>query len=505
MFEKMQCSVCIALEPFASDDPRLRCRSVNVDCDTPETVVSGSSNWIVVAESACAYEEGIREAAEKAPLLQCFSSMVTDAAHVEDLRLTSDGRPLFEVFPDDEHDGAAWICVLNPKHHFHQLPTIERASWVAWWIHPAFLRPHKSWQQFRDKCIAKAPRGPPAHAERLKISASTLRKPGDNYLHTVRDLSKGCNDPTLTSLDARMRAWLKRFFSAECEGLEATIHYPCGPIFTTLHVHFRVGISEEHEAGTRRILRVGSEERPRFPAASDAVSFAESTFSAKSYRIEDSSGSYRLLCAASAAPRALFNGFLLLVGSMCVAEKLQLRTALNMHHEQHVVCICGDSGAGKDTVLDAVEASSSPDICFPTIFLSGARDDAYFATRRRYARRPANLEHVVEFEHFAFRRKGPISVINVSRAALAPLRRALPSHVALVVVFLKVSEDLCAERIQSRGRDADVSRRIQSNAATWQPIPFESSQHVFVVDNSLDDQARHAAKSVHMILDLIKG
>jgi hypothetical protein len=84
------------------------------------------------------------------------------------------------------------------------------------------------------------------------------------YLHTHRDLQ---GPACLQSLEAKVRSWLTSLLGPSAVAVcGATVHYPCGPIFATLHVHFRVNVTEEHELGTGRLFDLSL--RPVLPLGS---------------------------------------------------------------------------------------------------------------------------------------------------------------------------------------------------------------------------------------------
>lgn len=493
------------------------------------------SNWVRVVESPSAYVQNIRGACERAPLVQCVASILVDARHHEDIRCTAAGVPLFAVLQDSSIvPGAGWILVLNPKYHdprrvWDAESLRDQCSWIAWWIHPAFVSRYGSLAGLENALLANAPWGPlDVSVERFPIEASSVYKPlaaegQAAYLHTLRDLPGGARD--LLPMQGSVIEWFNKFFGGNMnvkERLESTVHYPCGPIFTTLHVHFRVGIPDEHEVGTGRIVAVDAEAVGGLLEVThhdSMVSQMENKLSfclkrGLTYRIQETSSSYTLLRSSDAC-MALFNGHTLLFGDLNgdIAHKTLLRSALEIPPKgsRFFVCVCGDSGSGKDTTLNALEQLRLPGVHVPPIVIQDPQlDGEYFALRARNIRGDP-LQTEISWRlgscEYGFDSQGyQVCAANVTRAALKPIRDAVSSRgIVLVTVYLDVSEDICAQRIKMRGRDANIGARVERNSRTWQPVMEQESNFCFTIYNGRDDGGLCAGQSLGMIVDLLLG
>ena len=478
-----------------------------------------NNNWLIVVESPSAYDQYIRPACN-APILQCLASMIVEGRHREDLRKTASGVPLFALFPDDSVlPGSAWILVLNPKNHdprkqWDRCSLQPASSWVAWWIHASFIDEfHGSVAAFEDLISRNAPRGPLAEAtERLPILDSNLQKPGGRYLHTVCDLE---SPDVLLELREKVCNFLYSFFERRDIEIDVSTHYPCGPVFSTLHLHFRIALSDEHEKETRRIIPIPTRDGNLCnyddPGGGiDQVSLMERQWK-KSYRIEDNSGSFRLLVPFSDAPYCVFNGHTMLLGDMNNAHRMHVKSTLKIPVQvRFLVCVCGDSGAGKDTIINAIEKEERY-IEFPSIVAKADHlDESVFGTRSRRVRGDPSSECDVTWRvgnvQFGFKApKAHLSVVNVSRSALECIRESLSDDFSMIVVYVHCPLEVSTQRMNSRLRKSDdIAKRVAQNAESWQPIPFEASDFVFLIDNSRSDAAVRAVSSLKIVLEILK-
>jgi hypothetical protein len=472
-------SVCVVRDESCLEECWNKFQPMYIIVTNPEvadtcSVVSRSPQWLMVAESGLACEEGVRSACNKASLLSCLADIITTACHREDLRCFPDGVPRFAVIEEASVPRGCWVLMLNPKYHDARDETCTRktlaneSSWVVWFVPPRFIHlGYESVGRFRDALVRNACVGPLAKdVARCVVTESTLFKSDGckcdecasvPYWHTCRDLRN--NSAPLLALEKSVRNWLLDLLGVDERAIKMFLHYPCGPIFTTLHVHVRINKPDDHELSTGRTWNMDLSPGSVFtPIDSvDSVSRAENCVRSAIdcvYRVEDSSGSFALI-RSSDVPFAIFNGWACLTGSNLSHVKIW-RSALCLDVEpscrRWLVAVCGDSGSGKDTTIGLAQQNHAGTVLWPSLVVRGAEyDDAYLANRSRARVQSGDPSKFDLFwksngSEYGINLAVGVSVVNLSRSYLALIAKVLPPDARLVIVFLAVPSEITENR-----------------------------------------------------------
>jgi len=208
------------------------------------------NNIIDIIEEPYCYEKYIVPYLQKLPLLSCLAKMI-DVTNIEDIRSTSDGHPLYHIV--DLQDKGAFYIFPNPKFHHpcydFDLTDKSQFAFLGYWIHPQWS--HNEWKT-KIKIFADINRGPskitPIDTP-FNPSFSNVTKPV-NYFHTYRDFKTPEHLEILKQIRLQSEIFFKKRFGLNLDGkeLKAFFHYPCGPVFNTVHIHFRTTVVDPIEA-----------------------------------------------------------------------------------------------------------------------------------------------------------------------------------------------------------------------------------------------------------------
>ncbi|MCO5733235.1 phosphonate metabolism protein/1,5-bisphosphokinase (PRPP-forming) PhnN [Rhizobium sp. SSA_523] len=176
-----------------------------------------------------------------------------------------------------------------------------------------------------------------------------------------------------------------------------------------------------------------------------------------------------------------------------------------------MVVVVGPSGAGKDTLIDAIRLpmSGRPDVHFVKRAITRAAEaggedhaavsQAEFEALRRAGRfcvdwQAHGLHYGIPREVRTRLAEGGIAIANGSRSALPRFAAAFPR---LTIIHVTAKPDVLAARLRNRGREdgEDIAARMRRSDAFAIPEGYQS----ITIDNSgdIDEAARQLLVFLH--------
>ncbi|MGR5177173.1 ribose 1,5-bisphosphokinase [Vibrio parahaemolyticus] len=176
--------------------------------------------------------------------------------------------------------------------------------------------------------------------------------------------------------------------------------------------------------------------------------------------------------------------------------------------------VIGPSGAGKDTLIDAIRADHPDDIIVAHRYITrpfGAGGENHVAvSEQEYLSRQQKglfamswrahgLCYGVGLEVKTWLDKGISVLLNGSRAELAQAQQCFGSELVPIVVHLEL--DVLRTRLQNRGRESheEIERRLQRASE----FTLSKQEGFFLIDNSGDVQS--SAKQFRHIRSQLEG